>query len=269
MDRIYHFHHRTLVFIVSLCLLLSFTFEHSAIAQASDTGSQPDTAAESPQRFELGVGGGGLLMNSTPEWVSDYYYQAFVSLSYRLFAGLSIEGGKDISFGGDIESTWTNASEHQQALTNKGTTKYGSWLGARYEFSLPGTSKNLLSTDAVLLSGGVTWNNFHIRSDNHKYYDEANGWETDSQQYEEYNTLREFSVADLTGYYVSVAGRWRMDTRKSLFSALQVGHYGIDAGFRYTMFNDHSLSHVSLEEPADMSSLQVFAKMYLKIGFFE
>ncbi len=261
--------HQFFIFIITALLVLPFVFENTALAQTSDEDVETISDLSDIPPFELGIGGGGLMMNSPPQWISDHYIQAFATLSCRIFAGLYIEGGKDVAGGGDIDEEWINVSSYRQVFTNRGTNKYGTWAGARYEFNIQKSSFNVVNADAVYIGGGIAWVDINVRTKLHRSYDDANGWDTDGPAFQEYNSKTAFKAGDLKGYYIAAAGRWRLDTRKTAFSTPHLGHYGVDAGFRYTAYNDYSGGHESLESAENLSSLQIFFMVYLKMGLFD
>lgn len=263
------FRYQFIVVAIVTVLILPFICTNSASAQTRNTAAASDSTESDIPPFEIGVGFNGTMIDSPPEWISEYYINALVTISWRIFGGFYIDGGKDFGAGGDISEKWLSISSRRQVYSNRGTNKYGTWIGARYEFNIKNKSFNFIKADAVYIGGGMTRDDIHIRTDLYRTYDNDNGWESENPSYQEKDSKDAFKAGELNGYYVTIAARWRLDTRKTALSTRRIGNYGIDAGVRYTAYDDYSPGHDSLEPPEDLSSLQIFIKMYLKIGLFD
>ncbi len=266
------FRYQFLVITIVTVLILPFVCTDNASAQSRNTSAASDSTESDIPPFEIGVGFNGSMIDPPPQWISDYYINALVTISWRIFGGFYIDGGKDFGAGGDISEEWLNITSRRQVYSNRGTNKYGTWIGARYEFNIKNTSFNIIKADAVYIGGGMTWDDIHIRTNLYRSYDYENGWDREEPEYQgylEHDSKDAFKAGELNGYYVTLAGRWRLDTRKTALSTRRIGNYGVDAGVRYTAYDDYSLGHDSLEPPEDLTSLQIFAKIYLKIGLFD
>ena len=53
-------------------------------------------------RLEVGLGPAGYTIQDSPDWVGKWNASAMGVLSFRLFAGLSVQGGGELGFGRSI-----------------------------------------------------------------------------------------------------------------------------------------------------------------------
>lgn len=218
-------------------------------------------------RLEVGIGSGFLQMLSEPDWSSKSYYSGSLNYAYRIIYGFSLQGGNNLGFGAVPSEDWYNYGTYCQINSKSGTYRESSWLGARYEIPMSVIKKDFKGIDSILVSGGLSWDKFAFKSKTQKKYEKEFGWKSGEVPLLEYKK-GSYDTADLEGYYISVAARWRFDTVDTVESDSWLGSYGIDLGVKYNSYNDSSTKYDNLEQAkSNMGYYQVFIVIFMKLKF--
>ena len=219
-------------------------------------------------RFELGVGGSLVMPQSMPEWSAEYYGSAILTSSFRFFEGLSIQGGRNIAFGGEPDTEWFDYGDHYQIESDKGTYIEGTWLGLRYDIPLRKYNLEFENIHTIYFGGGLLWDDYGIRSENQKYYIEEKAWEESGSPDEVNDSLHHFKFSELEGYYVTFAARWRVDTENAEKDSW-IGAYGFDFGIRYSDYTKCSPEYENIvKSKSNFCNYQIFLVGFAKIRFF-
>lgn len=218
-------------------------------------------------RFEIGVGATGSRMQSRPEWSSKYYTSGVMALSYRIAYGLSIQGEKNFGYGQRQLSKWINYGNHGQVNIDEGTYSEGSLVGARYEIPMSKFSRDIAGIHTFYCAGGLTWAEYGIRGRNYRYYKTENGWDL-SEAPEKRTSDSSLKTADLTGYYLTIAARWRVDTAYTEEEESWLGSYGLDIGVRYTRYPGGNTKYDNImKAKSNFNYYQIFIVVFLKLRF--
>ncbi|HDY89869.1 MAG TPA: hypothetical protein ENH82_17345, partial [bacterium] len=186
-------------------------------------------------RFEIGIGPSVSRMQSQPEWSSKFYASTVMNFSYRIVYGLSVQLGKNFSYGLAPRPEWINYGPHYQINTDMGTYYNATWIGARYDIPINKLNKDIHGIHTFYFAMGATNDEYSIRSGRQRYYIEEYGWESVGK-FEEESLVHSYKTADLSGYYVALAARWRLDTEFTEEKGSWIGAYGLDIGIRYTRY---------------------------------
>ena len=228
--------------------------------------SQDDIDPETyDPRFEIMIGGGASNLNSPPDWSGEQYYSATLGITMNLLDWLSLQAGKELSYGSNLIPDWIDYGPHHQLSTSLRPYRDGTWTGGRLDIPLGWMESGHLNIHSILVSFGMFWDDYAIRSTEHRYYVNPYGWQTgDAPELRKQN--RNDHVADLSGYYVSLAARWRLDQLRKTSPDSWIGHYGIDAGVRYTTAGESSVRYDTLMPvPSGFAGVQVFVNLFTKI----
>ncbi len=216
-------------------------------------------------RFEIMLGGGATNMFSAPEWSSDQYFSGMVGLTMNVLKWFSIQGAKELSYGTKLESEWIDYGPHYQLNTSLRPFMNSSWGGVRFDIPLDGMKLKHYSIHSLLCSFGMFRDEFAIRSTEQRYYRTSEGWKT-GESPETINKSSQDTTANMSGYYVSLAARWRLDQILNRDPESFFGQYGIDTGIRYRSVATSSLSYQNLAAvPSGFSGVQVFVHFFTKI----
>jgi hypothetical protein len=217
-------------------------------------------------RIELGFGGLASRMQSRPEWSSKYFNSVLVTGSYRVISGLSVQGGLDTGQGPHSQSPWLDYGPRKQVSTDGGSYMNGQWVGLRYDIPLKQHYASDIHT--IYFAGGVTRYLFGTKSKWQRNYKTDYGWDNNENP-ENINSENSFKLADMKGYYLAVAARWRFNLDMSPNADSWLGAYGVDLGVRYLRHNKHSLEYDNIDIPkSNFNSYQVFATLFLKLKLF-
>ncbi len=217
-------------------------------------------------RFEVGVGPSLSRMKSRPEWTSKLYAAVVMNLSYRIIYGLSIHGGKNAAYGFAPSPEWIDYGSHNQINTDKGTYGEATWLGARYDIPLSKFNYDFNGIHTIYIAGGTTWDEYGIRSEKQRYYATEQDW--DSGKYEEKTLDSAYKTADLKGYYIALAARWRLDTAHTEEKDSWIGSYGLDIGVKYTGYTDYDTKFDNIMDVrSNFNYYQIFIIGFLKFRF--
>ena len=222
-----------------------------------------DNSAYGP-RFEGGITGSGSRMRSRPDWSSKLFVKGGGYLSYRILYGLSIQGGKNFGIGNLPLSAWITTSQYDRIDPDKGGYSEGSWAGIRYDVPLSLLNQKIYDIHTIYIAGGTAWDTYGVRSSITRHYSQPYGWISGST-WEDMKTSRSFKVADLTGYYVALAARWRFNTLFTESKDSWIGSYGLDIGVRYTRYTDCDCARDDIEEArSNFNYYQIFVSGFLK-----
>jgi len=240
-----------------LCLFITLAF-----SQAAGTQTTMDDFTYGP-RLEFGINGAGLQFGSRPGWSSKYALTGGIYMSYRILYGLTFLGGMSFGIGSPPGSDTINYGPHYQINTDKGGYSEGTWIGARYDLPLNLIHKQIYNIHTVYIAGGAIWNSYGIRSDKQKYY--PDGWESGTEG-EPRMENRWYRVADMSGYFVALAARWRFDTINTEVRGSWIGSYGLDIGVRYTRYSDCEPARDTIETAgSNFNNFQIFIAGSLKL----
>ncbi len=219
-------------------------------------------------RFEIGIGATALEMHSRPEWISKYYTSGIMTLSYRIANGLSVQGGKNFGHGlKQLTKKWINYGNHAQVNIENGTYTEDLWLGTRYEIPMSKLNRDYAGIHTIYCAGGVTWGEYGIRGKNYRYYQTENGWDL-GEPFEPRTSESSLKTADLTGYYIALAARWRVDTAYTEEEDSWLGSYGLDIGVRYTRYPGCTTKYDNIiKAKSNFNYYQIFIIAFLKLRF--
>lgn len=238
------------------------------------TVSAPALAQESgpfqyDSRFEISLGGEARLLSSSADWSSERYGGGFLKVAMNLFAGLGIEYGRGFAYGEYLDRDAFEYGAHRILNGALNPAIYSSFFGLRY--TIPSQRirpQGLFSTNSIQIGAGMVWDRFYIRSDEYWYYTNAFGWQSNDTAISNIGGDRKDTAADIDGYYVSLAGRWRLDQQEAAADGGN-GQYGIDAGIRYLVYTDSQLAQNNLDEvPDNLSGAQVFVSLFVGLDLF-
>ena len=254
---------RRMVNIKYFCILVFFIFWISE----SFAYQNYDKNTYNP-RFEIGLGGGGTRVRSRPEWSSKHYGSIIYSLSCRIAYGLSLQAGGDVALGSEPPQTEIFYGDKDIINTKDGTYKFGEWLGARYEIPMSKFNKDIHGIHTVYFSGGVTWDEFQIRSTRQAHFKTVHGWDAGEEPEEVVSSDRSYKVADVKGYYIGIAARWRLDKKETTgVDDSWMGPYGFDIGVRYTDYFESTTKYDNIVKPkSSFNNYQIYINIFLKIG---
>ena len=217
-------------------------------------------------RIEIGIGGMASRMQSRPEWSSKYYTSALATASYRVIKGLSVQGGIDTGQSGHSQSPWLEYGPHMQISTDGGSYMNGQWMGLRYD--IPLKQKDASDIHTIYFAGGVSKYIYGTKSKWQLKYKTDYGWENNENP-ETINAEDSFKLADMKGYYLAVAARWRFSLDMAPKTDSWLGAYGVDFGVRYSRLNKHTLEYDNLDIPkSNFNNYQIFATLFLKLKLF-
>ena len=232
----------------------------SAPGFAQDT--DPDTY---DPRFEIALSGGISQLSSSPDWCSDRYYSGSLIFSMNITDWLAVQGGKEIAYGSDIDRTWFDYGPHYQLNANTRPFRGGTLAGVRFDIPLTWFGRDYFHIHSLLWSAGLVWDGFELRGDEQLYYRTPYGWES-GETPETREGSYQNKIADVNGYYIGLAARWRFDRLFGSGSESMIGQYGMDAGVRYTGYSDSSLEYDTLmAAPSGFSGIQLFVTFFTKI----
>ena len=148
------------------------------------------------------------------------------------------------------------------------TYKFGEWLGARYEIPMSKFNKDIHGIHTVYFSGGVTWDEFQIRSTRQAHFKTVHGWDAGEEPEEVVSSDRSYKVADVKGYYIGIAARWRLDKKETTgVDDSWMGPYGFDIGVRYTDYFESTTKYDNIVKPkSSFNNYQIYINIFLKIG---
>ncbi|MFC1538370.1 hypothetical protein ACFL6H_03015 [Candidatus Latescibacterota bacterium] len=218
-------------------------------------------------RFEIGIGSGLSKMLMKPEWSSEYYYTGSLNYAYRIIYGLSVQGGKNLGLGNRLENEWYEYGTNLQVDSAGGTFRESSWMGLRYEIPMSLLKKDYKKIHAVYVSGGISWDEFAFNSKSQKRYETDYGWQTGKSSIMEYNN-GSYKTADLKGYYIAAAARWRFNTVDTDEEDSWLGSYGLDFGLRYIGYYNSDVKYDNIMPvKSNFGYYQIFVVGFLKIKF--
>jgi len=218
-------------------------------------------------RFEVGFGPSMSRMRSRPDWSSKFYAAVVMNLSYRIIYGLSIHGGRNFAYGLAPRPEWINYGSNYQINTDKGTYGEANWLGARYDIPLNKLKNDFEGIHTIYIAGGMTMDEYGIRSEKQNYYVIEKGWESGSK-FEAKSLERAYRTADLKGYYIALAARWRLDTEHTEEKDSWIGSYGLDIGVKYTRYTDCDTKFDNIMDArSNFNYYQIFIIGFLKFKF--
>jgi hypothetical protein len=216
-------------------------------------------------RFEFNLGGDASYLLAPTDWSSDRTLDILFSISMKVVNGISIQGGKLGGYSGNPDVKIFDYGPSYQLFSFDSPIHTSTWGGIRVELPAKRIGCDILRIDEILFSAGIVRDTYYIVSKEQYYYSTPYGYQTGAS-YELRKKKRNDRVCDLDGYYISLAGRWRLDSQTGVTPENFFGYHGLDAGLRYSIFPDHTIAYDTLEKPSsDFSSLQIFINMYFKI----
>jgi hypothetical protein len=219
-------------------------------------------------RIEIGVGSGVSAMQSYPEWSSSSYYSGTLTYAYRLIYGLSVQGGRTLGVGGSTDTEWYDYGSKHQILAEKGTYRESSWLGVRYEIPMSMIKKDFKKINSVYMAGGVSWDEFALRSKSQKIYKNDYGWQSGEFPISD-NNDGSYRAADTKSYYIAAAARWQIKTQATDKDDSWLGSIGIDLGVRYNGFYDIETKFPNIEKAhSNFGYFQIFIAAIMKVKLF-
>jgi len=242
---------------VSLIIACSTFYSHVVFADQTIYGP----------KFEIGIGATGLQTHSRSEWISKHYTSGVMTLSYRIVNGISIQGGKNFGYGKKQSLKWINYGDHAQVNLENGTYTEDLWFGARYEIPMSKLNRDYSGIHTIYCAGGVIRGEYGIRGKNYRYYQTENGWDL-SEVFETRTSESSLKTADLTGYYITLAARWRVDTAYTEEEDSWLGSYGLDIGVRYARYPGCNTKYDNIiKAKSNFNYYQIFIIAFLKLRF--
>ena len=246
----------------TILLPVFILFGAAATVTAQETEFDPESYNP---RFEIGIGGGGAILQSPPSWSGDQYVDGRLSLAMRIIDGILIQGGKSIGQGSDPGGDWFDYGPHYRLNATQPGVRSGTWAGVRVDVPMTALKHDFLRIQSILISGGLVWDEYDIRGEEQEFYRTPYGYRTGESPDVRTETRRD-RAADMDGYYVSLAARWRLNPAMTANPDSWYGYYGLDAGLMYTRYTSASLAHDTLmDAPTGFSGIQLFVNLYVKI----
>ncbi|MFC1552723.1 hypothetical protein ACFL6P_09210 [Candidatus Latescibacterota bacterium] len=219
-------------------------------------------------RIEVGIGNGASMMQSNPDWSSGAYYSGTLTYAYRLFYGLSVQGGRSFGVGGSTDTEWYDYGSRYQINAEKGTFSDSSWLGVRYEIPMSMIKKDFKNINTIYVAGGLSWDYFVLRSKSQRLYDTDYGWQS-GRPFILQNNEATYKTAEMKSYYVAAAARWQIKTRDTDKDDTWLGSLVFDVGVRYNGFYDAETKFDNIESAhSNFSYFQIFIVASMKVKLF-
>ena len=237
-----------------LCLLVVFiliNLAYTARSSASDEFWGP--------RLEVGGGVGYVTASQQPAWSAKKFRTGSIVGAYRIFRGMSVQGGYEGSLGEGINLKSFYGRDMQLKKVN--TSYYSStWVGIRYETPADILKGYQFGSHSLYASLGYTWARFGVTT---------NEWTVNGVP-ETDNLWTKYQVADVSGPYGIIALRWRLDSDFTKNAKSWFGAYGFDGGLKYIRYTSCSTKYDTIEKSgSDFSFLHVFIIGFIKFSFFE
>jgi hypothetical protein len=252
-----------IVTMTALAMLLS-VMAGPAFSQspADSLGIDPETY---DPRFEIMLGGAAAGLASPTAWSSDQYYGGAVGLTMNILYWLSVQGARELSYGSSLDDEWIDYGPHHQLHASLRPYLDSAWGGIRFDLPASWLGADRFRIHSILCSAGLFREEYAIRSREHRYYRNPYGWK-DGDPAELMTKNRQDTAAEVSGYYVSIAARWRLDRILNRSEDVWFGQYGFDAGVRYKAARSSSVPWPNLEPvPSGFAGAQVFINFFTKI----
>lgn len=209
-------------------------------------------------RFELGGGILGSSVGTGAAWASDVYGTGSLNAAFRVFRGLTLEGGIGQGIGPALAEKTFQYEENTYVVANEGPYLTTSWYGLRYAFPLETVGMQPFGISYLHIGAGVIDTEFGIKSSERIV--------SGSQEVSGY--FMNYRAADASGKYAMIAVRWRLDTILSLEPGTWVDAIGIDFGARYCRYDTIDTENEYLDHPSDFTDTQLFINGLLKFDLF-
>jgi len=206
--------------------------------------------------IEIGCGGSGYRMQSRPDWGSKYCVAGFGTVAVRVFKGLSIQAGKEYGNGDNPRVDLVNYGENVILRANKRTTQQASWIGARYDVPASIFNSDFMGMDFICASAGMMFTKFGLKCN----YQVVDGI------LNKLPNTEDFRIAKVSGPFVGLTARWRIDSDITRGTDAWFGAYGFDIGVRYTRYTDQTTKHDNITAPkSNFNCYQLFIVAFVKI----
>jgi len=205
--------------------------------------------------LELGAGLTGLQMNNNPGWIGDYYGSGFGSGALRIYKGLSIQGGFGFGKGQDPKSDWVGMTGKKRLWSQEGSSIGNVFYGLRYEIPMYRFNFGKLGPEFIYVGVGIDKKKFKIESS-----------VVDNDGVPELNGTELYELASVTGYYYTLAGRWKIKTDETIEGDSWFGSYGLDVGVRYFKHSDSELKYAGSQPfKSSFNSMEIFVLAFMKV----
>ncbi len=211
-------------------------------------------------RLEVGGSIGYVTPLKQPSWIAEKFRTGSITGAYRIFRGMSIQGGYEGSLGEGISLESLEYGRDMQ-LKNVETSYYHSTsVSIRYEMPPDILKEYQFGIHSLYTSLGYTWSRFGVTT---------NEWTVNGVSKAD-NPWTKYHVADVTGPYGIIALRWRLDSDFQKNAESWLGAYGFDGGLKYIRYTSCSTKYDTIEKSgSDFSFLQVFIIGFIKISLLE
>ena len=232
--------------------ILLVTIIHPAVILASDDFWGP--------RPEVGGSVGYVTVSQNPVWSAKNFRTGSITGAFRIFRGMSVQGGYEGSLEESINIKTLDYGEFKQ-LKKVDSSSYGSpWVGVRYEIPSDILMGYRFGSHSLYASLGYSWARFGVTT---------NEW-TVGGVLEQDNPRTKYHIADVSGHYAIIAMRWRFDSDFTKNADSWFGAYGFDGGLKYIRYTSCSTRFDTIEKTgSDFSFLQVFIIGFIKLSIFE